>query len=301
MRNRYLALGLLLVTCVLFSRGPAAEPEKKMLTLRTRTRVPAADARKDTPPMIVEKTVEWDPRHTALIVCDMWDDHWCKGAAKRVTELAVPMNRLIAAQRKLGVFVIHSPSTTVDFYKDTPQRKRAQAAPLAKAPVELSTSPRWGTAWCWPDDKREPALPIDDSDMGCDCAEKCTIREAWTRQIATIDIAEPDAISDNGQEVYNLLRQHDIQHVMILGVHLNMCVLGRPFGIRQLTYLGQDVALVRDMTDTMYNHEKRPMVDHFAGTDLVINHVERFWCPTISSTDLVGGKPFRFQEDKRPQ
>ena len=198
------------------------------------------------------------------------------------------------------MLIIHSPSTTIDFYKDTPQRKRAQAAPYAKPPVELSTSPRWGTAWCWPDDKREPELPIDDSDMGCDCAEKCTIREAWSREIASIDVGEPDAITDNGQEVYNLLRQHDIQHVMILGVHLNMCVLGRPFGIRQLTYLGQDVVLIRDMTDTMYNHEKRPMVDHFSGTDLVIEHIEKHWCPTISSVDLTGGKPFRFQEDKRP-
>ena len=251
--------------------------------------------------MIVEKTVEWDPRHTALIICDMWDHHWCQGAARRVTELAEPMNRLVAAERKLGVLVIHAPSTTVDSYDGTPQRKRAQAAPYVKPPIELATSPRWGTAWCWPDAQREPDLPIDDSDMGCDCAKKCPIRAPWKKQIATIDIAADDAIIDNGQELYNLLRQHAIDHVMILGVHLNMCVLGRPFGIRQLTHLGQDVVLVRDMTDTMYNSQMRPEVDHFAGTDLVIEHVEKYWCPTISSADLIGGKPFRFQEDRRPE
>ena len=247
----------------------------------------------------VEKVVQWDPKHTAVIVCDMWDDHWCRGAARRVTELAGPMNQLIGTLRKQGVLVIHSPSTTVDFYKDTPQRRRAQTAPYVKPPVELSTSERWGTAWCWPDAQREADLPIDDSDMGCDCAEKCKIREAWTRQIATIEIAGPDAISDNGQEVYNLLRQHQIEHVLILGVHLNMCVLGRPFGIRQLKHLGEDVVLVRDLTDTMYNHEKRPLVNHFAGTDLVVEHIEKYWCPTITSADLAGGKPFRFPEDKR--
>ena len=26
----------------------------------------------------VEKKAAWDPGKTALIVCDMWDDHWCK-------------------------------------------------------------------------------------------------------------------------------------------------------------------------------------------------------------------------------
>ena len=58
-----------------------------------------------------------------------------------------------------------------------------------------------------------------------------------------------------------------------------MCVLGRPFGIRQMTDLGKNVALMRDMTDTMYNPEKRPMVDHFAGTDLVVEHVETLLVP----------------------
>jgi len=78
-----------------------------------------------------------------------------------------------------------------------------------------------------------------------------------------------------------------------------MCVLGRPFGIRQMVHLGKNVALMRDMTDTMYNPEKRPMVNHFEGTDLVIVHVEKYWCPSISSSDLTGKSPFRFKEDSR--
>jgi hypothetical protein len=43
----------------------------------------------------------------------------------------------------------------------------------------------------------------------------------------------------------------------------------------------------------------RPQVDHFTGTDLVVDHVEKYWCPTITSVDLVGGKPFRFAADRR--
>ena len=52
---------------------------------------------------------------------------------------------------------------------------RARQAPMAKSPAPLSEKDRWGTKWCWPDPAREPDLPIDDSDMGCDCASKCTI------------------------------------------------------------------------------------------------------------------------------
>ena len=246
------------------------------------------------------RTAQWDPRQTAIIVCDMWDDHWCRSAARRVGELAGPLNDLLKQARKQGLFVIHAPSSVTRFYEDTPQRQRAKSAPFAKTPVPLATAQRWGTAWCWIDGKHEGVLPIDDTDMGCSCpGTKCTIREAWTRQIATIDLFPEDALTDDGQETWNLLVQHGIRHVILCGVHLNMCVLGRPFAIRQMAYLRQDVVLMRDFTDTMYNPERPPGVDHFTGTDLVVGHVERFWCPSILSTDLTRKPPFRFAEDPR--
>ncbi len=248
----------------------------------------------------VEKPAEWDPKQTALILCDMWDDHWCKSAARRVVELAGPLNQVVRQARERGVFIIHAPSSVTGFYKDTPQRRLAQAAPFAKTPVPLATADRWGTAWCWTDPKHERVLPIDDSDMGCSCTgTKCTIREAWTRQIATLELAPGDALTDNGQETWDLLAARGIQNVVLCGVHLNMCVLGRPFAIRQQVYLGKNVALLRDFTDTMYNPERPPGVDHFTGTDLVVEHVEKFWCPTFTSTDLTGRPAFRFKEDHR--
>jgi nicotinamidase-related amidase len=212
--------------------------------------------------------------------------------------MAGPLNETVKAAREKGVFIIHAPSTCTGFYKDTPQRRRAQAAPFAPTPVPLATAERWGTAWVWPDARREGVLPIDDSDMGCSCVgAKCTIREAWTRQIATIEIAEADAITDHGQETWNLLAERGITNVILCGVHLNMCVLGRPFAIRQMVNLGRNVALMRDLTDTMYNPERPPGITHFAGTERVIEHVEKYWCPTFTSADLTGRAPFRFKED----
>ena len=136
--------------------------------------------------------------------------------------------------------------------------------------------------------------------MGCDCEEEYPIREAWTRQIDLIAIDnERDAITDNGQETYNLLAQHGINNIILMGVHLNMCVLGRPVGIRQMVTVGKNVVLMRDMTDTMYNPKKRPFVSHFKGTDLVVQHVEKFWCPSITSSAITGKPPFRFKNDPR--
>jgi nicotinamidase-related amidase len=249
---------------------------------------------------VSEKRVAWEPKKTALIICDMWDDHWCKSAARRVSEMAGPLNEVVQQARRRGVFIIHAPSSVTGFYRDTPQRRRAQAAAFVKTPVPLATAERWGTTWCWTDPRHERVLPIDDSDMGCSCVgTKCPIREAWTRQIAPLELAPEDALTDHGQETWNLLAARGIENVILCGVHLNMCVLGRPFGIRQQVYLGKNVALMRDMTDTMYNPERPPGVDHFTGTDLVIEHIEKHWCPSFTSAELTGKAPFRFKEDKR--
>jgi type 1 glutamine amidotransferase len=83
-------------------------------------------------------------------------------------------------------------------------------------------------------------------------------------------------------------------------VHTNMCVLGRSFAIRQMVQQGKNVVLMRDMTDSMYNHLKDPKVNHFRGTELVVEHIEKYWCPTITSSDFTGQPAFRFSEDKRP-
>src|SRR3954469_4865148 len=143
-----------LLTLVLLWAANYTAAQEQMLELNLRSRAKG----------VLERKVRWEPRHTALIICDMWDDHWCKSAARRVGELAGPMNEMINAARSKGVFVIHAPSTCTDFYKNTPQRKRAQMAPFTPTPAPLAKTERWGTAWCWTDPKREAVLPIDDSD-----------------------------------------------------------------------------------------------------------------------------------------
>jgi nicotinamidase-related amidase len=264
------------------------------LTLRSRVRSKSKAA--DGPAFQQrEKQARWKAKETAIIICDMWDDHWCRSAARRVVELAGPMNDVVKTARSQGIFIIHAPSSVVSFYQNTPQRQLALKAPFAKTPKPLSATDRWGTAWCWPDPDHEGALPIDDSDMGCDCPQKCTIREAWTRQIASLDIGPDDAITDNGQETYNLLQARGIKNVILMGVHLNMCVLGRPFAIRQMVRMGKNVVLMRDLTDTMYDPRQYPYVSHFRGTELMVEHVEKYWCPTITSTALTGKDPFRFR------
>ena len=243
----------------------------------------------------VLKTVRtsWRGKETALVICDMWAKHWCDSATRRVGEMAPRMNQLAEALRDRGVLIIHCPSSGVKYYQDTPMRKLAQLAPVLETRIPLQS-------WCSLDEKREKPLPIDDSDDGCDCQPRCSTdgNRMDRHQIAVIKIKQGDAVTDSA-EAYYLMRQRGIKNVIIVGVHTNMCVLGRPFSIRQMVYQGQNVALVRDLTDTMYNPRSRPFVPHTQGTDLVIEHIERHWCPTFSSKNILGGKTFRFSDHKR--
>ena len=126
-------------------------------------------------------------------------------------------------------------------------------------------------------------------------------RAPWKRQIDILTIdADQDYISDQGDEVWNILEDRGIKNVILTGVHTNMCVLGRPFGLRQMARNGKNVVLMRDMTDTMYNPKAWPYVSHFTGTDLIVEHIEKFVCPTITSDQLIGGESFVFSQDTRP-
>jgi nicotinamidase-related amidase len=284
MRRTFL---LIATTLCLIGAEPAAEGTLD-LNLRTRVETEKGSGRYNT----VIKPTPWQAKQTAVIVCDMWDKHWSTNATRRVAEMAPRMNEVLIEARKRGALIIHCPSDMMDFYKDTPQRQRAKEAPAAAPRVALQK-------WCQLDAKHEPPLPIDDSDGGDDTLPPDKQHRAWSRQIATLTIAPEDAITDNA-EAYNLLEARGITNVIVLGVHANMCVLGRPFAIRQLVKQGKNVVLMRDLTDTMYNPRRPPFVSHFTGTDLILEHIEAHWCPSCTSADVLGGKPFRFQDDKRP-
>lgn len=278
------------------------------ITLKLRS-ISGSDSGKPLAHQTQEQT--WDLKETAIIVCDTWDYHHCLNAVKRLEEFGPRLNQVLESARTRGTTIIHAPSDCMPAYAEHPARKRATAAMVSKASKAL---PPDIAHWC----SRIPAeakadYPIDQSDGGEDddpaehatWAAKLTAMGRnpgmpWKKQADMIKIHEDvDFISDRGDEVWTILQQQGIKHVILTGVHTNMCVLGRPFGLRQMVRNGMSVVLMRDMTDCMYNPKRFPYVDHFTGNDLVISYVERYICPTITSDQFLGGQPFRSQSDKR--
>lgn len=229
--------------------------------------------------LVVLKELEWQASQTAVIICDMWDNHYCQSAAQRVGVMAPRMNEVITAARNHGVMIIHAPSGCMDEYAGTPQRSRMLQAPHVDAPFELT--------WCYRVEDREPEIPIKVDVSPCDDPVVGPAVKVFTKQHPKIEIIGYDGVTDSGQEIWNFCQAEGITNVVLMGVHTNMCVLGRSFGIRQMVKLGMNVVLARDLTDCMYDPREPPYVSHARGTEIVVEHIERYWCPSIEGRDLM--------------
>ena len=253
------------------TRAQVTAGSSSKLQLRAQTLATDANGRAEWQTVITSHTLI--PKKSAIIICDMWDKHWSRGATERVAELAPRINALIRIARDRGFHIVHAPSDTMAFYANTPARQRVADAVPVDPPEPLY--------------REEALLPIDDSDGGSDTGESPWYR-AWSRQHPYIEIDQDrDGISDDGRQIYSYLKHLGVETIFIMGVHANMCVIDRSFGIKQMVRWGLQMVLVRDLTDTMYNPAKRPYVSHDEGTRLVVEYIEKFWCPSVDSPHLL--------------
>jgi nicotinamidase-related amidase len=222
------------------------------------------------------KKVSLPAAKTAILLCDVWDTHTQVGAAERLDAMVPRMNRVVRTLRAKGVQIIHSPSDVIARYEGSPARRRIVDCPKVKPPKDIK--------------REDQPLPFSREST---CTDTPTIDTwkgpgyPWTREHPGIEIKDEDVISANGPEVYSFMKHKRIKHLLIMGVHTNCCILHRTFGIKQMVKWGVDIALVRDLTDSIYGPAKPPYVSHEEGTGLVVGYIEKFWCPTITSDQLL--------------
>ncbi|MCK4853865.1 MAG: isochorismatase family protein [Bacteroidales bacterium] len=283
----------LLVLClVIFKPAVKAETRETDQTILVSLQKRLPSEAEEGAFIIVNEMQEWKGNETAIIICDMWDKHWCTGATGRVAEMAPFMNTVVSIAREKGVQIVHAPSDCMGYYKDHQARKLGKKYKFKSVEGELGDGileSEAGADW-----------PFEISGGGCDDKPQCEIGKAWTKQIETIEISDGDIITDSGVEAGSLFKKKGIKNVILVGVHTNMCVIGRSFGLRNMTRLGMNVVLMRDMTDTMYDSASWPNVSHFTGNSLMHEYIEKYVCPTMVSSDFTGHKQFRFENDTRP-
>lgn len=233
----------------------------------------------------VETVRKIEPEKSVIIVCDMWEEKGCRGHVERIAEMAPMVNEMVVSARARGMHIIMAPSDITDFYIDAPARKRIKALPNVPMPEER--------------EHINPPIPVETSGS---CDSEPHFGNVERQHPAIVIDQDKDVISSDKQEIWNYLHHHNIEHVFILGVHTNMCILNRPFAIQQMVKWGVDIALVRDATDASYHPYLWPYVDHETGTRLVVEYIEKFWCPSVSLEELTSMKAISFApwKTKRP-
>jgi nicotinamidase-related amidase len=209
----------------------------------------------------------------AVLVCDVWDRHWSAGASQRVEQLAPRIDAFCRLMRDAGALVVHAPSDTMAAYEGSAARARIAGYGPFPAPREIEL----------------PPLPVACIDGGSDTVDELAPDTAvWARQHAAIHIDEDcDVITDDGSELAAYLTERGRRVVLVTGVHTNLCVLRRSFGLVALAGYGFSPVLVADLTDAMYDPADPPYVDHDAGTDLVVRYIEAFVAPSTRSDRIV--------------
>lgn len=290
--NLYISLAILLaLVCV--SPNAHTQPPDNAPSLRMSLQKRVPSNFESGAYEITQEIQHWIPSQTAIIICDMWNEHWCKGATRRVAEMAPAVNEVISIAREKGVLIVHAPSSCMESYKGHPARKLGQKYQYKK----MEALARWSEPL---ESEKNIPWPINQDDGGCDDFPECKQGSPWKRQIDLIEIKDSDAISDSGVEIAGLFKARGIKNVILMGVHENMCVIGRSFGLRNMVRLGMNTVVMRDLTDTMYDSKEEPVVSHFTGTSLMTEYIETYVCPSVTSSDLTGRKQFRFKEDQRP-
>eukprot|EP01116_Phalansterium_solitarium_P020829 TRINITY_DN6272_c0_g1_i4.p1 TRINITY_DN6272_c0_g1~~TRINITY_DN6272_c0_g1_i4.p1 ORF type:complete len:290 (+),score=68.43 TRINITY_DN6272_c0_g1_i4:35-904(+) len=215
----------------------------------------------------------WNANETAIIIVDMWNQHWCVSATERVGSIAILLNDTITVARQNGMLIIHAPSDCSGWYTNYSAREWV----LGLEHVEIPT----------PKKHVQPDFPIDSSDGGCDIPG-CQQGSPWTHETDYITIYPDDAIIDNvAQEFYNVLYWRGIKNIVYTGVHENMCLMNREFSIEASWGWGFNPVVCRELVDTMYDPSQVPYVTHEEGTQLMTEFVEKFWAPSVSAYDLL--------------
>lgn len=206
-----------------------------------------------------------DAAKIGVIVVDVWNYHWCKTATMRVDAFVPRMNKALDAARSLGMTVMLCPSDVVDNYVGYPQREAVIALPSVAVPDVLDVS----------------CPPVPDAG-GCACGrERCAGNYGWDGMHPDLRIGDDDWMPDTQAEVYAICQQRQLSHLIYVGFHTQVCLLGKPMGLRAMKRAGLHCILARDMTDAHPGYDPSRGFTPDLNTEQVVEHFEKHLAPTI--------------------
>lgn len=219
----------------------------------------------------VEKEKTFDPSQVAVLVVGMWSGHQCKVADRILQELSPKVDTFLKRCRSHEMKIIFGSSSLVKLPKYASLRKNMKNIPFAKLTDK-------GLSF--------PPIPFDDSDGGIN-ERNTEFQRGEVDMNPAIECMDVDAITDNSKELLNYLHYHKCQLLLVVGVHTNMCVLDRPYGMKNLARYGFPMAIVRDLADPMVKPDGILVKDRDDALQKIIHYIEQYFAPSVDSRDFM--------------
>ena len=240
--------------------GRLADAADIAWTLQTRDAVTGA---------VREEVERVDPARVGVIAVDVWNFHWCKTATMRVDAIVPRLDAALEAARSMGMTVMLCPSDVVENYAGYPQRESVFAIPRVPLPLLQEVQ----------------CPPVPDAG-GCACGkERCAVNYGWDGMHPALRIGASDLMPDTQAEVYAICRQRGLTHLVYVGFHTQVCLLGKPMGLKAMKAAGMKCVLARDMTDAHPGYEPARGFTPDLNTRQVVEHFEKHLAPTIHLAD----------------
>ena len=183
----------------------------------------------------------------------------------RVDAFVPRLNKALDAARALGMTVMLCPSDVVENYAGTPQREAIFALPKVAVPKVMEVT----------------CPPVPDAG-GCACGrERCAGTFGWDGMHPALRIDEADLMPDTQAEVYAICQKYGLTHLIYVGFHTQVCLLGKPMGLRAMKAAGLQCVLARDMTDAHPGYDPSRHFTPDLNTEQVVEHFEKHLAPTI--------------------
>ena len=217
------------------------------------------------------KTEDVDASKVGIVIVDPWNYHWCMTACERVSAMVPRWNKAIEGARKMGMPIIWCPSDVIGSCSGYPQRERVLGLQLLPVPnvrgLQLvNFTCEQGVCLCGPG-------------IGC------WLNYGHDGMNTGLELADNDFIASSTEEVYTLLKNHGITHVIYMGLHTNVCLYGKPGALKFMWQAGLYCMLARDINDAFTRYDPARGFTPDNGTQQTDEDIERAGIPTINVAD----------------
>ena len=215
---------------------------------------------------------EIDTAKVAVIAVDMWNWHWCKTSTMRVGALVPRMNVCLEELRKMGVQVFLCPTDVADNYVGTAMVERVLAVPPLAVPKAMKVE-----------------CPAAQDGGGCTCGpgHRCQGNYGWDGMHPELIIGEDDLMPNDPEMLHAILQRKGITHLIFMGVHTQVCLLGKSIGMRAMLEAGYRCFLARDLTDAHGKYDPVAKITPDLFTQQVVEHFEKYLAPSINMVETL--------------